>query len=78
VLRALKSSLNCSHEYYSCTISGKMVATVASSAPVEHKTRPSKPDEEAFKASLAKVEKEHTIVLEKLVRDLPEAVFINC
>jgi hypothetical protein len=42
--------------------------TMASPAPAEPKVKPSKPDEEAYKASLAQAEKEHTAAQEKLVR----------
>jgi hypothetical protein len=38
-----------------------------SDAPV-HKPRPEKPDEEKYKAELAKAEKEHGLVQEELVR----------
>jgi hypothetical protein len=41
---------------------------MASPAPAEPKVKPSKPDEEAYKASLAQAEKEHTAAQEKLVR----------
>ena len=34
----------------------------------EHKARPEKPDEQLYKESLAKAEKEHTVAQEKLVR----------
>ena len=45
-----------------------MAAAVANSAPtLEHKVRPAKPDEEAFKSALAQAEKEHSAVQEKLV-----------
>ena len=40
-----------------------------SDAPV-HKPRPEKPDEEQYKAELAKAEKEHATVQEELVRYL--------
>ncbi|KAJ5676871.1 uncharacterized protein N7477_002504 [Penicillium maclennaniae] len=39
---------------------------MASPAPAELKVKPSKPDEEAYKASLAQAEKEHTAAQEKL------------
>lgn len=39
---------------------------MASPAPAEPKVRPTKPDEEAYKASLAQAEKEHTAAQEKL------------
>ena len=44
--------------------------TMASPAPAELKVKPSKPDEEAYKASLAQAEKEHTAAQEKLVRKI--------
>ena len=42
----------------------------AGSNPIEkeQKTRPEKPDEQLYKESLAKAEKEHTAAQEKLVR----------
>jgi hypothetical protein len=44
------------------------VAAAAADAPApEARVKPSKPDEEAYKASLAQAEKEHTAVQEKLV-----------
>jgi hypothetical protein len=36
-------------------------------AAVEHKTRPTRPNEDAFKADLAQAEKEHAAAQEKLV-----------
>jgi hypothetical protein len=46
-----------------------MAAEVKSSPATEPKaTRPEKPSDEAYKAALAKAEKEHTAVMEKLVR----------
>ncbi|KAL1961982.1 hypothetical protein VTN77DRAFT_717 [Rasamsonia byssochlamydoides] len=44
------------------------MAAVAADAPAApaHKVKPQKPDEEAFKANLAKAEKEHAAVQEKL------------
>lgn len=39
----------------------------ASPAPAEPTVKPTKPDEVAYKASLAQAEKEHTAVQEKLV-----------
>lgn len=43
---------------------------MASPAPEELKVKPTKPDEEAYKASLAQAEKEHTAAQEKLVRKI--------
>lgn len=43
---------------------------MASPAPAEPKVRPTKPDEEAYKASLAQAEKEHTAAQEKLVSNI--------
>lgn len=40
---------------------------MASPAPAEPKVKPTKPDEEAYKARLAQAEKEHTAAQEKLV-----------
>lgn len=40
---------------------------MAAPAPVEARVKPTKPDEEAYKASLAQAEKEHTAAQEKLV-----------
>lgn len=37
-------------------------------APTEPKVKPTKPNEDAFKADLAQAEKEHAAVQEKLVR----------
>lgn len=39
---------------------------MADTAPAE-RVKPTKPDEEAYKASLAQAEKEHTAAQEKLV-----------
>ena len=44
------------------------MAEVQSSSAVEPKGRPEKPDDGTYKAALAKAEKEHASVLEKLVR----------
>ena len=45
-----------------------MAAVAAADSPApEARVKPSKPDEEAYKASLAQAEKEHTAVQEKLV-----------
>lgn len=45
-----------------------MAAVAANPAPaVDHKVKPSKPDEGEFKSSLAVAEKEHSAVQEKLV-----------
>lgn len=45
-----------------------MATAAAESHPAtEHKVKPSKPDEEAYKTELAKLEKEHAVVQEKLV-----------
>lgn len=45
-----------------------MAAVAANPAPtLEHKIKPAKPDEEAFKNDLAQAEKEHSAVQEKLV-----------
>jgi len=41
--------------------------SAATTEPAGQKTRPVKPDEEAFKANLAKAEKEHAAAQEKLV-----------
>lgn len=43
---------------------------MASTAPAAaaERVKPTKPDEEAYKASLAQAEKEHTAAQEKLVR----------
>lgn len=49
---------------------GKMAST-ATDAAVEQKARPTKPDEAEYKANLAKAEKEHAAVQEKLVRTTP-------
>lgn len=46
------------------------MASTATDAAVEQKTRPTKPDEATYKANLAKAEKEHTAAQEKLVRSL--------
>lgn len=47
-----------------------MAAVAANPAPtLEHKVRPAKPDEGAFKSDLAKAEAEHSAVQEKLVCD---------
>jgi hypothetical protein len=44
------------------------MAAAANAAPAtEQKARPTKPNEEAFKADLAQAEKEHAAVQEKLV-----------
>jgi hypothetical protein len=43
---------------------------MASPAPAEPKVKPTKPDEEAYKASLAQAEKEHTAAQEKLVSNI--------
>jgi hypothetical protein len=40
---------------------------MAAPAPAEPRAKPTKPDEEAYKASLAQAEKEHTAAQEKLV-----------
>lgn len=40
---------------------------MAAPAPAEARVKPTKPDEEAYKASLAQAEKEHTAAQEKLV-----------
>jgi hypothetical protein len=37
----------------------------------DKRAKPEKPDEEAFKANLAKVEKEHAAVMERLVGHSP-------
>jgi hypothetical protein len=42
--------------------------SAAVSEPAGQKARPVKPDEDAYKASLAQAEKEHTAAQEKLVR----------
>lgn len=49
--------------------SSSMAAAAATVTPraSEHKPKPQKPDEAAFKASLAQAEKEHAAVQEKLV-----------
>lgn len=44
------------------------IMSAAVSEPAGQKTRPVKPDEDAYKANLAKAEKEHTAAQEKLVR----------
>jgi hypothetical protein len=41
--------------------------TMAAPAPAEPRVKPTKPDEEAYKASLAQAEKEHAAAQEKLV-----------
>lgn len=50
-------------------------ASAAPAATIEDKRktpeRPEKPDEEQFKADLAKAEKEHAAVMERLVRSSP-------
>lgn len=38
-------------------------------AAPEHKTRPTRPDEDAFRANLAQAEKENAAAQEKLVHD---------
>lgn len=43
------------------------MAEPKSAPPTENKPRPTKPNEEAFKADLAQAEKEHAAVQEKLV-----------
>jgi hypothetical protein len=43
------------------------IPTMAAPAPAEARVKPTKPDEEAYKASLAQAEKEHTAAQEKLV-----------
>jgi hypothetical protein len=43
------------------------ILTMAAPAPAEPRVKPTKPDEEAYKASLAQAEKEHTAAQEKLV-----------
>lgn len=43
---------------------------MASPAPAESRVKPTKPDEEAYKASLAQAEKEHAAAQEKLVSDM--------
>lgn len=40
---------------------------MAAPAPTEPRVKPTKPDEEAYKASLAQAEKEHAAAQEKLV-----------
>ena len=53
------------------TPSAATMSTIdAGSNPIEkeQKTRPEKPDEQLYKESLAKAEKEHTAAQEKLVR----------
>lgn len=45
-----------------------MAAVAANPAPAaEHKVKPARPDEDAFKKDLAQAEKEHSAVQEKLV-----------
>jgi hypothetical protein len=44
-----------------------MAADAKSAPATEHKVRPTKPNEDAFKADLALAEKEHAAVQEKLV-----------
>lgn len=44
-----------------------MAAAAASQPATEHKVKPAKPDEQAYKTELAKLEKEHAAVQEKLV-----------
>ena len=44
-----------------------MGTTNADSADKPQKSRPEKPDEEKYKADLAKAEKEHAVAQEKLV-----------
>ena len=46
------------------------MASTATDAAVGQKTRPTKPDEAAYKANLAIAEKEHAAAQEKLVRSL--------
>lgn len=46
------------------------MASTATDAAVEQKTRPTKPDEATYKANLAIAEKEHAAAQEKLVRSL--------
>jgi hypothetical protein len=47
----------------------KMAATVASQAPTEHRVKPTKPDEDAFKADLARAEEEYAAAQGKLVKN---------
>lgn len=44
-----------------------MAADAKSAPATEHKVKPTKPNEEAFKADLAQAEKEHAAVQAKLV-----------
>lgn len=48
---------------------------MASPAPEEPRVKPTKPDEEAYKISLAQAEKEHTAAQEKLVRLISSSFF---
>lgn len=55
-----------------------MATAVANSAPtLEHKVRPAKPDEDAFKSDLAQAEKEHSAVQEKLVCVFADRWFVT-
>ncbi|KAJ9199318.1 hypothetical protein DTO164E3_4630 [Paecilomyces variotii] len=45
-----------------------MAAAAASQPATEHKVKPAKPDEQAYKTELAKLEKEHAAVQEKLTQ----------
>lgn len=44
-----------------------MAADAKSAPATEHKVKPTKPNEETFKADLAQAEKEHAAVQQKLV-----------
>ena len=51
-----------------------VMASVKTDSPAasENKVKPTKPDEESYKAELANAEKEHAAVQEKLVRKQPD------
>jgi len=51
--------------------SSAVTVTTLNATAADKRVKPEKPDEEAFKANLAKVEKEHAAVMERLVGHLP-------
>ncbi len=60
------------------TMSTSNAAEAPSTAPAADKTqkvKPERPDEEEFKADLAKAEKEHAAVQERLVGNMLPSVF---
>ena len=52
-------------------LSSAATAAAPNAAAADKKAKPDKPDEEAFKANLAKAEKEHAVVMERLVCSFP-------